>query len=89
MSFPNALIKFIQENLIQDQQSSIIESDSSLIEQGIIDSMGVLQIMTFIEEETGVRIPDTEVKMENFQTVSSIELMVQRLSDKTKAHGSS
>ena len=87
MSFSNSLIKFIQENLIQDDKTSVLEEDTPLIESGILDSMGVLQIMTFIEEETGLRVPDIEVKMENFQTVSSIESMIQQLAGKSKDYG--
>ncbi len=41
--------------------------------------MGLLEILTFIEERTGARVPDDEVTLENFQSVASIERLVQRL----------
>lgn len=78
MSFREGLKKFILENLARDGQASVGDNDS-LIEQGLIDSMGLMQLIQFIEEQTSVRVPDTEVYGENFQTIASIETLVERL----------
>lgn len=72
----------LQQDLIQfvaDRFSTEIDEEAQLIDRGLIDSMGLLEIITFIEERTGSRIPDEEVTPENFQTVASIDEMVQRL----------
>jgi acyl carrier protein len=41
--------------------------------------MGLIQIVTFIEARTGVRIPDDALIPDNFQTVESMERMVEQL----------
>ncbi len=74
MSLQQDLIQFVAERF-----STEIDEEVPLIDRGLIDSMGLLEIITFIEERTGSRIPDEEVTPENFQTVASIDEMVQRL----------
>ena len=79
MSFKPALKKFIQENLAHDAQARELDDNESLIERGLIDSMGLMNLIVFIEEQTGVRIPDEDVLPENFQTVCAVEQTVLRL----------
>ena len=79
MTLEQDLIKFIRENLISDGQPADIAEDEPLIDRGVIDSMGMLQLMMFIEERTGVRISDDEVTVDNFQTVARIAQMVAEL----------
>lgn len=79
MSFSQRLMKFIQHNLIRGTQLVELDESEPLIERGVLDSMGLLQVLTFIEGETGIRVPDDEMLPDNFRTISSIEQMVQRL----------
>jgi len=46
--------------------------DDSLLEAGVIDSMGVLEIVTFIETEFKVVLSDDEMVAENFGSVRSL-----------------
>jgi acyl carrier protein len=71
------LIKFIQTNLLRD--SATIDADESLIDRGIVDSIGLMQLLQFIETNEGIRIPDDMVIPENFQSVTAIEKMVEKL----------
>ncbi len=84
MSFRQAITKFINENLVQDGREIQFEADDNLIEEGIIDSMGLMQMIQFIEEHTGLRVPDDQVLPENFQTISSIEQLVESLRGKNR-----
>lgn len=82
MTLTPRLIKFINETLIEDAKASPVGERDSLIQRGVLDSIGLLQIMTFIEQETGLRVPDDEVLPENFETVAQIEELVTRLRDR-------
>lgn len=73
------LIEFIQDNLVAADDTDVIRDDTPLIEKGIVDSMGLMQIMGFVEERTGVRIPDDDVHPTNFATVTAITRLVERL----------
>lgn len=85
MSFTAALATYIQENLAA---GTPIREDTPLIDGGILDSMSLMDVVMFVEQRTGVQVPDDEVVPENFQTVASIARMVQRLqADRTAAPG--
>lgn len=72
------LATFIEKNLLGPGKGPVTDS-TSLIEGGILDSMGLMQIVGFIEERTGVKVPDDEVAPDNFETVAAIEGLVDRL----------
>ena len=79
MSLTQDLIRFIEKNLLEDSDGASIDENELLIDRGIIDSIGLMKIMLFIEDKTNLRVPDDEVMPENFQTVSSIVRMVDLL----------
>ena len=82
MPLSQRLLKFIQDTLIEDQKAPPLGEHDSLIQRGILDSIGLLQIMTFIEQETGLRVPDDEVLPENFETVAQIDELVKKLRER-------
>ena len=79
MTFKQALKAFVQEKLAGHADTGELGDDESLIERGVIDSMGLMHTVLFIEEQTGVRVPDSEVLPDNFASLVSIERMVDRL----------
>lgn len=54
-----------------------IEDDQSLFDSGIIDSLGFIKLLAFIEETFKVDIDRSEVGMENFNTVNDILATIQ------------
>jgi acyl carrier protein len=78
------LASFIEQKLVGDDRRITISEKTPLIEEGIIDSMGLLQIVVFLEERAGVRVPDDEVIPENFETIEAIEGLVTRLQSHRK-----
>jgi len=79
MTIGKALITFIQDEVVGEDRGIAINADTRLIDGGLIDSMGLMQIIAFIEEQTSIRISDEEVMPENFQTVGSMERLITRL----------
>ena len=73
------IASFIEKTLVGDDRKAPIDDKTSLIEEGILDSMGLMQIVAFLEERAGVRVPDDEVSPDNFETLPAIESMVERL----------
>lgn len=70
-AFPDGLADGLLE-LLNDELSldpSIpIEQDTDLLVTGLIDSLGVIQIVSWIEDEVGVEVDPVDVTLENFQT---------------------
>lgn len=53
-------------------------SDESLLETGTIDSMGVLQLVAFLESTYGIKVEDDDLMPENFDTIAAITSFVER-----------
>jgi acyl carrier protein len=69
---------FLAENFPLGEDPSSLPGDASLLEAGIIDSTGVLELVGFIEETYGVRVEDEELLPENLDSISSIVAFVER-----------
>ena len=70
----------MEVSLLRGEQK--INPQDSLVERGIIDSLGLMQLMTFIEDTARVKIPDHLVTPENFESVEAMEHLVNRLADR-------
>ncbi len=68
---------FIIENFLFEEDDNLKE-DTSFLENGIIDSTGVLELVMFIEETYGVSVEDDEIVPENLDSISKIAEYVQR-----------
>ena len=55
-----------------------LENDRSLLDQGIVDSTGVLEIVGFIEETFGIIVEDSELLPENLDSIQGIEQYIIR-----------
>jgi acyl carrier protein len=55
-----------------------VANGDNLLESGIIDSLGVLQIVTFIQEEFSVAVADEDLTPENFQNIECMARFVER-----------
>ncbi len=55
-----------------------LAGDTSLLDQGIIDSTGVLEVITFIEETFAIKVNDAEMLPENLDSIDRIAAFVAR-----------
>ena len=76
MSVENEIRKFIEENFILDGNDHLSAEDS-LLEKGIIDSTGVLELVAFIEENYNFKIKDEELIPENLDSIKNISRFIQ------------
>jgi acyl carrier protein len=65
------LIGYVKQELMRGRNANLTE-DTDLLGAGIIDSLGVLQLVAFVDERLGVQIPDEDVTYENFHSVRAL-----------------
>lgn len=70
--------QFLADNFILDDGGAGLDADESLTQAGVLDSMGVLELIMFIEERFGVSIPDEDTLPENLDGVTRIVAYVSR-----------
>lgn len=54
-----------------------IKSDDQILEKGILDSLGVLELVSYIEREFDINISDEDLVPEHFQTIKHITTFIQ------------
>jgi acyl carrier protein len=54
-----------------------VDDDASLLDAGIVDSLGVLDLVTFLEDAFGVKVEDEELNPENFESVAALVRFVE------------
>lgn len=71
------LKKFIFDELVFIEQPERFGDDEDLLEAGL-DSMGIMRLVLFVEQEFGVTLPDNEIAPENLRTLSAIQHWIAR-----------
>jgi acyl carrier protein len=75
-SIQKELRQFIASELGRDV-SGVADADS-LLEAGVIDSMGVLELVSFIEKQYRIAVAEDEMMPENFDSVDAIAAFIDR-----------
>jgi acyl carrier protein len=68
---------YIVDKMLFDD-GEILDENLSFQESGIIDSIGFLEIITFVEEKFGIEIADNEIIPENFDSLRRISSFVEK-----------
>ena len=72
MSIEDKIRGYILENFLFTDDQSALSSTDSFLEKGLVDSTGILEIMTFIEDEYAFSVEDDEMIPENLDSVINI-----------------
>jgi acyl carrier protein len=68
---------FIVENFLFGKDDGL-EDDTSFLEEGIIDSTGVLELVSFLEEEYSISVEDEELVPENLDSINNVVQYLKR-----------
>jgi len=81
--------QFILKNFLFDQQVPL-EDTRSLLDTGVVDSTGILELIGYLEKQYQIRFGDEELVATNFDTVKGIESIVwQKLRERAAVLGPS
>jgi acyl carrier protein len=64
--------KFIVDNFLFGDDSKLKSDTVSFLDSGIVDSTGILELITFLEETFKIQIEDNEILPENLDSLSNI-----------------
>jgi acyl carrier protein len=68
---------FILQNYLFTTDPAALGLDDSLLDRGIVDSSGMMEIIFFIEEQLGVKMREGEMVPDNLDSVNKITRFVQ------------
>ena len=72
----SVLKEFIAEEFMFDRPASDLGDDMSLIQEGIIDSLGIFMLVSFIDNQFGIKVEPEDVVLDNFETVNKIKELI-------------
>jgi acyl carrier protein len=70
--------QFLRDNFPLSADGVALDREDSLIEVGVIDSTGVLELIAFLEQQYGITVEDNEVLPANLDSIDQIVAFVQR-----------
>ena len=66
------ILKYISEDLLNDELEDELEPQDDLLGGGILDSLGMMKLILFLETEFDTKVPPQDMVLENFMTVQHI-----------------
>lgn len=76
MSNIDTIKRFLIEEFLPDVSASDIDVEHDLLADGVIDSLGVLKLIAWLEERFTLAVSDTELDPDNFRSVAAIEQFI-------------
>lgn len=74
----NIIRKFLVENFVLSDQVDQMGFDESLLENGVIDSTGILELVFFVEDQFEIQIDTSEVLPENFDSINRLAAYIRQ-----------
>jgi acyl carrier protein len=84
MEVTDAIRKFITTNFYVADASQLAD-DTSLLDSGVIDSTGVLEVIAFLEAQFGVQVADEDMLPDNLDSIAKIRAFVGRMKERGAA----
>jgi methoxymalonate biosynthesis acyl carrier protein len=72
------LIEFIEKDLARGKVTGTLGFSDDLIESEILDSLGIMKLILFLENNFAVKISDDDLTLENFSSIMSINSLIER-----------
>ena len=76
LRFERAMVAWLNRRFAA--KGMVITADTPLFARGVIDSLGILELIAWTEVNTGEIVPDESIRMDNFGTVAGIAQMFVR-----------
>jgi len=73
-----SLRNFIAENILYSNKGYTYPDDASFLENGIVDSMNIMEIVMYVEETFKIQAEDREIIPDNFDSISNLAAYIEK-----------
>jgi len=77
MEIEEHIQRYISENMLFTEGRFDYDNDVSFLQEGILDSVGVMELVGFVESHFGIRVSPNEVTPEHFDSVNKLAAFVR------------
>ncbi len=78
MEVKEQIKQYIAENFLFSSNGFDMDDDESFLEAGVVDSLGVVELVTFVEETYNFEVPDDDIVPDNFDSVDNLAAYISR-----------
>ncbi|MBK8167026.1 MAG: acyl carrier protein [bacterium] len=78
MELRSMIRDFVVENFLFGDDTRLGSDDLSLLDNGIMDSLGVMDLVAFLESRLGLQVPDSDLVPQNLDSVDNLVAYVER-----------
>jgi acyl carrier protein len=78
MSVKDEIKQYIAENILFSSNGFTLDDDESFLEAGVVDSLGVVELVAFVEETYQLEVPDDDIVPANFDSVDNLAAYISR-----------
>jgi acyl carrier protein len=78
MTIEKQIKQYVAENFLFSDDGYTLPEEASFLEEGIVDSTGVLELILFVEETYGITVANEDVLPENFDSVTKLATFIRR-----------
>lgn len=72
------LIEFVKKELARGKGVGDLGATDDLVEAEVMDSLGIMKLILFLEENFSVKIADEDLTLENFRSIESVYRLVEK-----------
>ena len=72
------LRQFVISNFLLTEDDAALTDDASFVEQGIVDSTGVLELVSFLERRYAITLDDAELVPDNLDSIQNLTAFLER-----------
>jgi acyl carrier protein len=80
MSNVQSIKEFVVEEFLPDVSSDELETDQDLLADGVVDSLGLLKLIAWIEDRFDIHVDDSALDPDNFRTITAIDAFIDEAS---------
>jgi acyl carrier protein len=78
MTIESQIKDYIAKNLLFSSDGFRYSDEASFLEEGIVDSQGVMELVLFVEEAFKLSVDDSEIIPDNFDSISQLSAYIRR-----------
>ncbi len=78
MDIKEQIRQYLAQNFLFSNNGLDLKDDASFLEEGIVDSTGVLEMVMFVEETFNIEVNDDEIVPDNFDSVNALAAFIAR-----------
>jgi len=69
---------FVEQHVLKNKNTAELKESDDWLANGLVDSLGIMKIVTFVEEELKTSIPEADVTVDNFKSLKDVAQYLEK-----------